>query len=87
MQKDHKLYKWINDKWNLYDKSPGPGGDGGLINICEYNGAMWGVGTDQKLYVYTGIPGKWTRAPGGDKVELLSIYGMSHDKYVGFGFL
>jgi len=87
VQKDHKLYKWINDKWNLYDKSPGPGGDGGLINICEYNGAMWGVGTDQKLYVYTGIPGKWTRAPGGDKVELLSIYGMSHDKYVGFGFL
>lgn len=84
VQKDHKLYKWINDKWNLYDKSPGPGG---LINICEYNGAMWGVGTDQKLYVYTGIPEKWTPAPGSSKVSLLSIYAMSHDNYVKFAFV
>ena len=87
VQTDHKLYKWINDKWNLYDKAPGPGGDGGLINICEYNGAMWGVGTDQKLYVYTGIPEKWDAAPGSSKVKLLSIYAMSHDKYVKFGLL
>jgi hypothetical protein len=87
VQKDHKLYKWINDKWALYDGSPGPGGDGGLINICEYNGAMWGVGTDKKLYSYSGIPGKWGVPAGNEGIQLLSIYGMSHDNYVKFGFL
>ena len=90
VQKDHKLYKWINDKWNLYDEAPGPGDDpsgSGLINICEYNSGMWGVGTDQELYVYTGIPGKWDPAPGNTGIKLLSIYAMTHANYVKFGFL
>ena len=41
----------------------------------------------QKLYVYTGIPEKWDAAPGSSKVKLLSIYAMTHDKYVKFGLL
>jgi len=83
---DHKLYKWITDKWTLYDPSPGPGGDGGLINICEYNGMIYGVGTDKKMYIYGGVPGKWDLAPGNDGIQLLSIYGMTHDNYMKFGF-
>jgi len=81
---DHKLYKWINSKWVLYD-GEGPNGKG-LLNICQHNGQMYGIGTDQKMYIYQGVPGKWGAAAGNTGVKLLSIYSMTHDNYLKFGF-
>ena len=83
--KDHKLYKWINSKWILYDGNA-PTKDIGLINIAEYNGKMYGVGTDQKMYIYEGTPGEWTLAAGNKGIKLLSIYSITHDDYLKFGF-
>ena len=85
VKNDHKLYKWINNKWVLYDGNA-PTKDVGLINIAEYNGKMYGVGTDQKMYMYEGTPGEWTLAAGNKGIKLLSIYSITHDDYLKFGF-
>ena len=47
---------------------------------------MYGVGTDQKMYIYGGAPGKWTEAAGNKGIKILSIFSMTHDDYLKYGF-
>ena len=86
VKKDHKLYKWVNNKWILYDGNA-PTKTIGLINIAQHNGKMYGIGTDQKMYEYMGAPGNWQPMPGNKGIKLISIYSMTHDDYIKFGFL
>ena len=83
--KDHKLYKWINDNWVLYDGNA-PTKNIGLINIAEVNGKIYGIGTDKKMYIYGGAPGHWTEAAGNKGIKLISIFSMTHTNYLKFGF-
>ena len=78
--KDHKLYKWLNNQWSIYDDKAE------LIYIGAYNNKLMGVSTDKKLYTFGGSPGKWTEAPGNKQVQLLSIFGMNHSDYTKLGF-
>ena len=76
--KDHKLYKWLNNKWVVYDDKAS------LISITAFNNQLVGVGTDKKLYMYGGAPGKWV--PGAGILQLHSVYGMKHSDYIKMGF-
>ena len=78
--KDHKVYKWINNKWASYDPKAN------LIYLTTYNDQLMGVGTDKKVYAYGGKPGEWKEIPGNKNTEFLSIYGMEHSTYLKFGF-
>jgi len=78
--KDHKVYKWLNNKWASYDPKAT------LIYLTVYNDQLMGVGTDKKVYSYGGKPGSWKEIPGNKNTQFLSIYGMEHSTYLKFGF-
>ena len=43
---DYKLYRWVNNKWGLFDA------DANITNVSVYNNNLVGVGRDKKLYQF-----------------------------------
>ena len=43
---DYKLYRWVNNKWGLFD------GEANITTIAVYNNNLVGVGRDKKLYQF-----------------------------------
>ena len=43
---DYKLYRWVNNKWGVFD------GDANITNVSVYNNNLVGVGRDKKLYQF-----------------------------------